>query len=182
MSTIAVLLIPCVSTQCLINEIVLYLSVNLLAWLKTGLAEEARRIGRWKQGSNWRQCLVWESATVLYWIRGPFIIFHNIHLIMGLDSNCTACDISLKIRYVYIYKGTFGEVPPVSSDQYKHWGECVYRSTIRVLLTPAVYVGFTVNLEFNMSSRNKRTTFPTTNISYFLLHETLWNHDPPPWV
>ena len=154
--------------QCLINEIVLYLSVNLLAWLKTGLAEEARRIGRWKQGSNGRQRLVWESARLFCnGSEALFIIFLNIHLIMGLDSNCTACDISLKIRYVYMYKGTFGEVPLVSSGQYKHRGECVFRSTIRVLLTPAVYVGFTVNLEFNLSSRNKRTTFPTTDISSF---------------
>ena len=66
-----------------------------------------------------------ECKTVLYWIRGPFIIFLNIHLIMGLYINCTASDISLKIRYVYIYKGTFGEVPPVSSGEYSHRGECV---------------------------------------------------------
>ena len=45
---------------------------------------------------------------------------------MGLYINCTASDISLKIRYVYIYKGTFGEVPPVSSGEYSHRGECVY--------------------------------------------------------
>ena len=71
---------------------------------------------------------VWFGRVLLFCIGSEalFIIFLNIHLIMGLYINCTASDISLKIRYVYIYKGTFGEVPPVSSGEYSHRGECVY--------------------------------------------------------